>query len=176
MAGQTQVASDPLREALETLFTAAIGGGLGKASFMYGSLATLGAKPGRTSASFKPGMEGATPAQLEASFKPGMEGVTPAQLEHNLAMQRQGTVAVAEKAARKRALEVSAGHGDRVESNKREQANRKNRTAMAIQQCNHAGCGKIYKSSDALHKHRRISHPYCMCLTASATVVMTEAP
>ena len=56
------------REALETLFTVAIGGGLGKASSMFGSVATLGAKPGRTSASFKPGLVGATPAQLKASF------------------------------------------------------------------------------------------------------------
>ena len=52
------------RESLETLVTVAIGGGLGKASSMYGSVATLGAKPGRTSASFKPGLVGATPAQL----------------------------------------------------------------------------------------------------------------
>ena len=73
------------REAQETLFTVAIGGGLGKASSIFGSVATLGAKPGRTSTSFKPGMVGATPAQLAAQLaaklKPGKAGATPAQLK-----------------------------------------------------------------------------------------------
>jgi hypothetical protein len=77
------------REAIETLAAVAIGGGLGKAAAIYGSVATLGAKPGLTSMSFKPGMEGATPAQLAANlkerFKPGMAGATPAQLAAQLA-------------------------------------------------------------------------------------------
>ena len=67
------------REAIETLAAVAIGGGLGKAAAIYGSVATLGAKPGLVSTSFKPGMEGATPAQLAATLKPGMVGATPAQ-------------------------------------------------------------------------------------------------
>ena len=69
------------REALETLFTVAIGGGLGKASSIFGSVATLGAKPGRTSTSLKPGFVGATPAQLKVILKPGLVGATPAQLK-----------------------------------------------------------------------------------------------
>ena len=66
------------REAIETLAAVAIGGGLGKAAAIYGSVATLGAKPGLTSTSFKPGMVGATPAQLAAIHKPGLVGATAA--------------------------------------------------------------------------------------------------
>ena len=85
------------REALETLFTVAIGGGLGKASSMFGSVATLGAKPGRTSASFKPGMAGATPAQLALKGAPRssrlskgqLEAATPAQLKTQKRKERE---------------------------------------------------------------------------------------
>jgi len=179
------------REAIETLAAVAIGGGLGKAAAIYGSVATLGAKPGLTSASYKPGMVGATPAQQAATFKPGMAGATPAQLAAAFkpgmvgatpaqlaAFRKPGLVgataaqrkqvevffaASANSLANKRALLVEAGHGAQVEANKRKRARCKEIDAGRANDlvCNR--CDIMYKSLTSLRQHeRKALHPYCV--------------
>jgi len=148
------------REAIETLAAVAIGGGLGKAAAIYGSAATLGAKPGLTSASYKPGMVGATPAQLAAAkaaaFKPGMAGATPAQLK---AVEKR-QAAANEKQALKRARDIEAGLGEVVEAKKRKALRQREREAGANLTCTH--CDITYHSLLALQKHQRQRHPLCL--------------
>jgi hypothetical protein len=145
------------REAIETLAAVAIGGGLGKAAAIYGSAATLGAKPGLTSTSFKPGMAGATPAQLAATFKPGMAGATPAQQKQ--VEKRQA--AANDFHALKRARENEAGLCEVVEAKKRiALRQQRERDAVANLTCTH--CDVTYQSLRALQRHQRQRHPLCL--------------
>lgn len=164
------------REAIETIAAVAIGGGLSKAAAIYGSQATLGAKPGLTSASFKPGLAGATPAQLAATFKPGMAGATPAQLSAKQAAGLKPGMAGATPAqlknhekrqaaandvhALKRARDIEAGLGEVVEAKKRRVLRQRERDAVANLTCTH--CDVTYQSLRALQRHQRQRHPLCL--------------
>ena len=153
------------REALETLFTVAIGGGLGKASSMFGSLATLGAKPGRTSASFKPGMVGATPAQLAAQLaaqlKPGMAGATPAQLAASFKPGMAGaTPAQLALKGAPRSSRLSKGQLEAATPAQLQQQKRKEREAGSNLSCTR--CNFKFRSLNGLKRHQSSAHPYCV--------------
>ena len=165
------------REALETLFTVAIGGGLGKASSMFGSVATLGAKPGRTLASFKPGLVGATPAQLKASFKPGLVGATPAQLKGIFKPGLVGATPAQLKGIFKPGMvgampaQQLALKGQRSRQLKGQleaastpaqlkQQKRKEREAGANLSCTR--CNIMYQTLQGFKRHQWKAHPYCV--------------
>ena len=155
------------RESIETLVAASIGGGLGKASSMFGSLATLGAKPGRTSTSLKPGFVGATPAQLKVILKPGLVGATPAQLKGIFkpgsvgATPAQLALKGAQRSSRlSTGYRLSKGQLEAATPAQLKQQKRKEREAASNLSCTR--CNFKFRSLNGLKRHQSSAHPYCV--------------